>query len=124
MSLCFVSSSFSQNLRLGDSLFRSLNYSRALLYYEKAIFLEEGVTSEVLLKQSYCYKALGKFEKAFYQIQKIKDASYFFKEVLYEKTLLCYLLGKYQKALEYSEELNSFDYQDREYEFLYILICP
>ncbi len=122
VSLCFAFNVFSQNIKLADSLFRSLEYNRALLYYEKAIFKKEGVESEVLLKQSYCYKALGEFEKAYYQLKKISDDSLKKKEILYEKTLLSYLLGEYKKALFYSEKLNLLDIREREYTFLYILI--
>lgn len=107
--ICLLGCCTSRGQEQGDSLFLSERYFEAAVAYERSFFLSDDnlEKSSLLLKKSYCYKALGEYSEALevlHRISRVKNDS-LARLFTYEKVLLNYLLKDYQLA--YNELLKS-----------------
>ncbi|MCB0491797.1 MAG: hypothetical protein KDC93_05210 [Cyclobacteriaceae bacterium] len=106
----FVPYSGKAQLALADSLFQNGNFLEARVEYERLIFLQtkDASRNELLLKKSFCYKAEGKFDKAF---ETLKRTDYYSGEdsirvqLFYESILNAYLSEQYDIALSLLSEM-------------------
>lgn len=86
----------------GDSLFAEGQYLEAAVAYEKDVFFatNRSAVAGLLLKKSYCYKALGDYHEALETANRItrmgEDSTR--QLVMYERILLNYLKEDYRAA--------------------------
>lgn len=120
----FLTKSFAQNFREGDSLFRARQYDTSLLAYEKAYFeitefpdsswsseAIQNAQNACILRKIYCLKAIGKFDQASkialrFDLNKLPDSSQY---VLRNEMIVCYFLaGSYEDVISQIEQLQFF----------------
>jgi len=96
-----------------DSIFNAGNYAIAAMEYEKIFFFSENSEerSIALLKKSYCYKSLSRFDKATATLNRIDigrlpDSVQF--SVRYEKAINSFLSDNYTDAENYLAEINYY----------------
>jgi hypothetical protein len=76
-------------------------FQKASVEYERVLFLDGALESEVLLKKAQCQKRLGYFRDAIYTLKRIPtlDISDTLRcRILYETSLCMYLAGQGEKA--------------------------
>ncbi|MFT6883151.1 MAG: tetratricopeptide (TPR) repeat protein [Marinoscillum sp.] len=85
-----------------DSCFATGNLVHAALYFEEQAFFESNLEkkSELLLRKSYCYKALGQFDEAISTLLRIRNTpnDSLNRSVGYEIILNNYLAGNYEES--------------------------
>lgn len=103
---------------LADSLFSTQDYYQASLSYERALYVNDQpeLRNSLLLKKTYCLKALGWHEEAYKNLLRANlftdsDSSNF--EHRYEIVLNAYLAGDYDIAYNHIKQLNHFIESDK-----------
>lgn len=120
----FLTKTFAQDFREGDSLFKASQYDVSLLAYERAYYDVtefpdsswssgniQNAQNACLLRKIYCLKAIGKFEEASkialrFNFSDLSDSSHY---VLRNEMIVCYFLsGLYDDVINQSEQLQFF----------------
>ncbi len=100
-------------LQLADSLFQAGDMYGAKLEYERVIFqnIDSEITNQAILKKSFCYKKLEKYEKS---LQNLQRANLFSNNdslnfaIRREIALSAYLAGEFETAGNQITQINFY----------------